>query len=494
MSCNKFWLENIKSLFCDSTIVPSHTMTLESRLNAITRLVLGLGIILYLIGYKQSILFILISVLMIILGYYIKTPNMSTVQENFHIRTFSPINDSIAPRAPVTWNSLPQNAAQNYSGPPFTSLPVIKETGASGGSFYSGDSVNLQMNKNFVSQNQGLVGPPNPKTLVKPIVIDPIYDITQRASELNVPTGINKRSAQFLGDSGYYVRDSVNDFPSRSVSVFQNPVEGNKQTVEYYNNPTSNVSRKSGYASRTSTMPNNSYDYRTFGEPPVEVNTAAVYNPSHYKEFNAPNNVPISKCDMEDPEFNDRIYTQYIQPNSYNKTQVVGFPSSNIGISFQEPIYNTAIKKNPEGGNTYTELDPNSVFEPEPFEVPYKDEPTYSEMYDPRQNGYGSQKRAYLDPMTGQPRYFYKDIDATRRGNFFTRNNIDHLPFAPQTGLMRDSINLDVQSAADSAYLDQNSQFRENLQQSLMSKRNSEMWQLRKYPISRAGNRTKNLR
>ena len=115
-------------------------------------------------------------------------------------------------------------------------------------------------------------------------------------------------------------------------------------------------------------------------------------------------------------------------------------------------------------------------------------------MYDPRQNGYGSQKRAYLDPMTGQPRYFYKDIDATRRGNFFTRNNIDHLPFAPQTGLMRDSINLDVQSAADSAYLDQNSQFRENLQQSLMSKRNSEMWQLRKYPISRAGNRTKNLR
>ena len=73
MSCNKFWLENIKSLFCDNTIIPSHNMTLESRLNAITRLVLGLGIILYLIGYKQSILFILISVLMIILGYYIKT-------------------------------------------------------------------------------------------------------------------------------------------------------------------------------------------------------------------------------------------------------------------------------------------------------------------------------------------------------------------------------------------------------------------------------------
>ena len=134
MSCNKFWLENIKSLFCDNTIIPSHNMTLESRLNAITRLVLGLGIILYLIGYKQSILFILISVLMIILGYYIKTHNMSTVQENFHIRTFSPI-DASPPRAPVTWNSLPQNAAQNNSRPPFTSLPIIKETGSPGGSF-----------------------------------------------------------------------------------------------------------------------------------------------------------------------------------------------------------------------------------------------------------------------------------------------------------------------------------------------------------------------
>ena len=389
---------------------------------------------------------------MIILGYYIKNSNMS-IQENYN--------------------------NQKLGGP----------------NFYTGRNENIQTNSNFISQNQSLVGPPNPKTFVKPIVITPAYDITRQASELNVPTAINKRSVQFLGDSGYYVRDTATDFPTRSVSVFPNVVENNNESVEYYVNPVANTSRQSGMTSRTSTMPNDSYDYRTFGEPAVNVNTACVYNPTHYNKFGAPNNVPISKCDMEDRDFNERIYTQYIQPNSYNKTQVVGFPSSNVGISFQEPLYNTTITKNQEGGgNTFTELDPNLEFEPEPFKDPYQDEPTYSEVYDPRLNGYGSQKRAYLDPMTGQPRYFYKDVDAIRKGNLFTRNNIDHLPFAQQTGLMKDYVNLDTHCAADSAYIDQNSQFRENLQQSLMSKRNQEMWQLRKYPMSRAGNRVKNLR
>lgn len=448
MDCrNKFWLENIGYIFCDHRIIPSQHMTFERQLNTLTRLVIIVGLLLYLLGYKQSILFILISILMIILGYYIKNSNMS-IQENYNNQKFG------------------------------------------GSQFYSGRNTNIQTSSDFVSLNQSLVGPPNPKTLVKPIIINPAYDITRQASELNVPTGINKRSVQFLGDSGYYVRDTA----TRSVSVFPNVVENNKESVEYYVNPVANTPRQSGMTSRTSTMPNDSYDYRTFGEPAVNVNTACVYNPTHYNKFGAPNNVPISKCDMEDRDFNERIYTQYVQPNSYTKTQVVGFPSSNIGISFQEPLYNTTVTKNQQGGNTFTELDPNQVFEPEPFNDPYQDEPTYSEVYDPRLNGYGSQKRAYIDPMTGQPRYFYKDVDAVRRGNLFTRNNIDHLPFAQQTGLMKDYVNLDTHCQADSAYLDQNSQFRENLQQSLMGKRNQEMWQLRKYPMSRAGNRVKNLR
>ena len=487
MSCNKFWLDNPSDLFCDHRIIPTQYMTFEKQMNSITRLVIIVGIVLYLLGYKQSLLFILISLLMIILGYYIKTSKMST-KENY-----DSISTLIGASSPVG-------------------------AGKFGGSqFYSGYATNIQTNQNFVSQNQALVGPPNPKTLIKPIVVDPIYDITQRASELNVPTAINKRSAQFLGDSGYYVRDS-NVFPDpvernrESVEYYSNPSRDNRrdprepieysnpsrdpsESIEYYVNPVANTSRASSATSRLNTMPNDSYDYRTFGEPGVDVNTAAVYNPSHYTKYNAPNNVPISECDMKDPDFNERIYTQYIQPNSYNKTQVVGFPSSNIGISFQEPLYKTSIVKNKDGGNTFTELDPNDLNDTSiPYQDPYSDEPSYSEMYDPRQNGYGSQKRSYLDPMTGQPRYFYKDVDAVRRGNFFTRNNIDHLPFSQQTGLMKDYVNTDVYCAADGAYLDQNSQFRENIQQSLLSKRNQEMWQLRKYPISRSGHRNKNLR
>lgn len=436
---DRFWLESPISLFGSVKIFPNSSYTLEENLNIITRLVIIVSIFMYLLSYgnKNTILFFSISLLMIILGYYIK---MS--------------------KSPIT---------ENYSG----------------SKFYTSQPTNIPTNNNFISLNQSLAGPPNPKTLIKPIVIDPAYDITRRSTELNVPTGINKRTTQYLKDSGYYVKDGV--APS--------PVETNSETVEYYTNPVASIHKTSGHSTRHSTFPNNSYQYRTTGNPVNNVNTGCYYSPVQYQKYNAPNNVPISECDRKDPEFNERIYTQFIQPGVYNKTQVVGFPSSNIGISFQEPIYETAITNNKNGTITYTELDPklgkqDNIIEPNP----YDDEPSYSEMYDPRQNGYGSQKRSYLDPMTGQPRYFYKDVDAVRRGNFFVRSNVDHLPFAQQTGLMRDSINTDIYQAADSSYIDQNTQFRTDLQQSLMSKRNQELWQLRKYPMSRAGNKTKNLR
>jgi hypothetical protein len=50
---------------------------------------------------------------------------------------------------------------------------------------------------------------------------------------------------------------------------------------------------------------------------------------------------------------------------------------------------------------------------------------------------------------------------------------------------MRDNINTSIYGDVDKSYIDQNSQFRLNLQESLMSKRNAELWQLRKYPIRR---------
>ena len=410
-----FWLENPNVLIENYKLLPESNMSKNEQLNCLTRLVIVLYIMLELSGSKCATIFLLLSILMIILVYILKRDMFS----------------------------------ENYKN------------------FYAGPSTTIETNNNFVSENQKLVGKPNPKTLIQPKIVNPMYDITQRVSERNVPMGINKRTVQYLADSGYYVKDTINDSKLVKNYGLKTPVEVNENYIP---------------------PKDNKYDikYRYSGEPEDDVNINCYYDKNNFSKYHIPNNIPSSECDEKDKDYNKRIYTQFIDPKVYTTQEIVGFPSTNIGISFQEPKYPVSVTQD-DYGITFTEKDPNTyrdsdnVIEPNP----YDDEPTYDEVYDPRSFGYGSQKRAYLDTKTGQPRYMYKDIDAVRRGNYFVRSNVDHLPFAQQSGLMRDNINTSIYGDVDKSYIDQNSQFRLNLQESLMSKRNAELWQLRKYPIRR---------
>lgn len=107
-------------------------------------------------------------------------------------------------------------------------------------------------------------------------------------------------------------------------------------------------------------------------------------------------------------------------------------------------------------------------------------------VYDPRFNGYGSDNRSYLDPMLHQTRYYYDDVDAIRRPNYIVRSKIDSCitGFGDQYGPMQNvqlSLN-QTRPLAEKAYLDNNLNYRNDLMQTLMSKRNAEIWQNRKAP------------
>jgi hypothetical protein len=129
--------------------------------------------------------------------------------------------------------------------------------------------------------------------------------------------------------------------------------------------------------------------------------------------------------------------------------------------------------------------------------LPYKkdyitgDEP--SMIYDPRMVGYSDSQRGYVDKLLGQPKFYYDDINAARAPNYITRNKIDIYSFGESTGRLKDPKNcmfsgnnnqLAVEEFHNSAL-----QHRADLMQSLMNKRNGEMWQLRQYPISTNGQR-----
>ena len=63
---NKFWLENPVNLLCSVDILPLDDMSLAEQMNCLTRLVVIIFFILIFFGFKQSLLFLLLSLLFII--------------------------------------------------------------------------------------------------------------------------------------------------------------------------------------------------------------------------------------------------------------------------------------------------------------------------------------------------------------------------------------------------------------------------------------------
>lgn len=119
------------------------------------------------------------------------------------------------------------------------------------------------------------------------------------------------------------------------------------------------------------------------------------------------------------------------------------------------------------------------------------DEP--SMVYDPRMVGYSDSKRSYVDKLLGQPKFYYDDINTARAPNYITRNKIDIYSFGESTGRLKnpkdklscgDNNQLAVEEFHNSAL-----QHRSDIMQSLMNKRNGEMWQLREFPINTNGQR-----
>lgn len=114
-----------------------------------------------------------------------------------------------------------------------------------------------------------------------------------------------------------------------------------------------------------------------------------------------------------------------------------------------------------------------------------------STIYDPRMVGYSDSQRGYIDRLLGQPKFYYDDINAARAPNYISRNKIDIYAFGESTGRLKNPKNVygDNNQLAVEEFHNSTLQHRSDLMQSLMNKRNGEMWQLRQYPISTNGQR-----
>ena len=233
-------------------------------------------------------------------------------------------------------------------------------------------------------------------------------------------------------------------------------------------------------------------DVVTRPNQPGWVNTECGYNPNQIK-VGLPSNLPMGNC-SQDPrmtQFNENLFTQIVTPGVYSNSQVNQPINSNIGISFQQQFEPTTISRD-EYGIHYTLHDPR-IIEPSMDNMkpnnPNHDNPNYDNVYDPRFYGYGTSYRSYMEPVTGQPRFLYDDINAIRMPNYVTRSKVDHLPFADSYGPMQpneENGNIHtphMHALAQDAFMRDSLQFRDDLSEARMRKINAEHWQRRQSPL-----------
>ena len=468
---NKFWLENPINLLCSIDVIPLDDMNIAEKMNCLTRLVIIIFFILTFVGFKQSLLFLLLSLLFIIILYYIERNHMN--------------------REPYIQQINNENNLHSYPIPQNLGAPLTVTRTANR---FCNDSVQLDgpkgafNNPDYISVNQKLAGPQNPKTKIAPVVAPPLADLDYwRTNNLVTHSAINEETNIDLYNSGYQVATCCPKPIHRSQETKEDFTHSHKHQASHVDEP-------------------HSFPY--FKNPPVApnqsgwVNTACGYNPEQLITAGLPTNLASGNCE-QDPlfkQYNENLFTQTIQPGVYTKNEIIEPINSNIGISFQQQFNPTTVQVNPENGNVlYTEHDPR-LYKPEPKQPCETTQSlaTPSNVYDPRFTGYGTSYRSYTEPVTGQTRFYYNDVDAIRMPNYIVRSNIDHEPYSDQYGPIQagnefgNKYNSDIRAMANNSFLEATIQHRTELQERLMRKNNARAWQQRQAPINRNTQRSMN--
>ena len=497
-------------------------MKMAEQMNALTRLILFIFVILILLKFKYSVLFLLLSLLMIIILYFLQIKQM----DKFKTESYNGVpNYHALPKLRRTGEPLsrtPESCTICND-----SFPLDKSTTPDG-------SPGVYNNPNYVSKNQRLVGGPNPKTLIPPVITPPSSDLSYwRTTNLVDHSAVNSMSQIDLYQSGYFDSDCCPSNLDYSYTKYDHEYEVLLQDPE---NTTPLIDRGENLIrvdlleekkrQRNKLKKNKeqteikedfeySYPYLKTKKPLTEgrgnlrrvvipnepgmVNVDCGYDPDQLFDAGLPTNYAAGNC-QKNPAmktYNENLFTQTIQPGVFSRNEINEPINANIGISFQQQFEPTTITTDPNSGDLlFTENDPRII---EPIEIkPNVDvmtSATEANVYDPRFSGYGTSYRSFTERVTGQPRFYYDDIDAIRMPNYIVRSDIDNQPFADKYGPIPEGDefgnkwNADIRTLANDAWLGGSLQFRTELQERLMRKNNANAWQQRQAPIRTGGQR-----
>lgn len=496
-----FWIYDPSSLLTNLDLIPVKCMTLDQKMNAITRFFLLCILILVFLQVKNIYLFLFIGLIIIITVYLINyIMSCNTTKESFtpcftdvnindllnYVHVPPPVNNNrfnepppyIAPSHNLEdWkqSTLVQHSAINDNKGGYS----LKTSGYK----FKDASVNCGMNSPYYScdeqklpyrmckQNTSPVGSCSPTTTNGSCT--PIQDICdcETCEGGGGGEGIGKIIENTLAtDNKIPVYKVGNPFSRKTCE--KNCIKGKSGPVNF----------KSDHCVAS----------------PGDLIEHCGYNPDKGVLAGMPHNQPMSINDYYPTlkQYHQDINTQIIDPSGVYTTTEINEPQmTNLGISFPQQFQPLETIENCQGDELIIRKNPR-LYKPLRKIYDYG-EITPDSVFDPRSDGYGDARRTYIDQVTGQPRFYYDDINAARETNFITRNKIDVYNFTNQTGIFDQEVNDNplemVKFQAHDAFINKGNDFRHSLQESLMRKGNERARQQRLAPLRRDG-RTRNMK
>ena len=503
---SSFWLEDISNLFKSSKIIPSKEDSFENQMNDLTKFVIISFLIVNFFIYVDTLtgkekfanktkyistVFIILLFMIICCYYFGRLFQPASVKE-----CYGNVPSLHEPIPKTTYNisnkdmiitpsynqerkcnpTLPKNASLEVKG--VNSNPQLIDGRQSsaycyGNNDYYSKDYNGKPIQTNISANQKLVGQANPKTMVQPVIPTPIYDFeVWQPNDFVIPTAINDQQNQELYLNGY-----ESNFETFATSQPKDVLQFGPPFIQKNMEPI-----KENY-SRDEPIYLNTDNYETVTNSPIDMQCS--YQPENLNH-NLPSNYQATEEEYKTKEYNKNLFTIPIQPGIYTKSQVnqPDASMSNLGISYTQPFEPLTYQKE-DNYNTFIELDPlqNKILPTKPAKP---EMPLRRDIYDPRTTGYGTQYRTYIEPVTGQPRFYYKDIDQQNNGAYITRNKIDFANFGTSTGVYPFDKPLEgnaLYNYADETFGTSMLGYRTELQQRLMHKNNNREWQQRLAPI-----------
>lgn len=478
-------------------------MNFEEQMNCMTRIVLLIFIILLFANFSYDVLFLSVSILLIIIIYY----SFKNKPHKNSIEYYGKVESVLETPPKIQWKSYsndflftpPSGDPRRPCKTPIKSnQPFVIDLDNDNAQIIDTRSSlvykDLEMPIEYgLSTNQSRVGSPNPRTLVKPIIPNPIYDFENwQPNDFIVPHGINDQKRQEYQQNGYVIqKDPYQKFDLPETHIPSKTVSKEFQHHQNYRLPHHEI--QENYQEN----PQRNYNQTLYNQGSYpSVNKTCGYEPDNLR-YNLPINYQANPCqktnDMK--EYNKNLFSIPIQPGLYTQSQVNQPYASmyNLGISDDQDFLPTTFQK--EGTiYEYTEHDPSTVRQKPlpPYDSKNFGEPLRTEIYDPRFTGYGTSYRSYIEPMTGQPRFYYDDIDQQTQNNYISRNKLDIYGGFPKIGAVTQPILQGelLRNYANQNYTDNQLQYRTELQQRLLHKNNNREWQQRIAPITRSSRMT----